>query len=64
MGRIADEEREKLYVRLDKKNEQILYINSGDFIPKNRKCVCTNEAQNPCGLGFFQFCRKSENNYF
>lgn len=43
MGRIA-EEREKVQVRLDK-IERIFYINSGDFIPKSRKCVCTNEAQ-------------------
>ena len=36
MGRIAEEERGKLHVRLDK-IEQIFYINSGDFIPKSRK---------------------------
>ena len=36
MGRIAEEEREKLQVRLDK-IEQIFYINNGDFIPKSRK---------------------------
>lgn len=41
MGRIAEEEREKLHVRLDK-IEQIFYINSGDFIPKSRKYECTN----------------------
>ena len=35
MGRIAEEEREKVQVRLDKV-EQIFYINSGDFIPKSR----------------------------
>ena len=44
MGRIAEEEREKLHVRLDK-IEQIFYINSGDFIPKSRKYECTNGAQ-------------------
>lgn len=44
MGRIAEEEREKLHVRLDK-IEQIFYINSGDFIPKSRKYKCTNGAQ-------------------
>ena len=41
MGRIAEEEREKLHVRLDK-IEQIFYINSGDFIPKSRKYKCEN----------------------
>ena len=44
MGRIAEEEREKLHVRLDK-IEQIFYINSGDFIPKSRNYECTNGAQ-------------------
>ena len=44
MGRIAEEEREKLHVRLDK-IEQIFHINSGDFIPKSRKYKCTNGAQ-------------------
>lgn len=44
MGRIAEEEREKLQVRLDK-IERIFYINSGDFIPKSRKYECTNGAQ-------------------
>ena len=44
MGRIAEEEREKLQVRLDK-NERTFYINSGDFIPKIRKYECTNGAQ-------------------
>ena len=44
MGRIAEEEREKLHVRLDK-NEQIFCINSGDFIPKSRNYECTNGAQ-------------------
>ena len=43
MGRIA-EEREKVQVRLDK-IERIFYINSGDFIPKNREYECTNGAQ-------------------
>ena len=51
MGRIAEEEREKLHVRLDK-IEQIFYINSGDFIPKNREYECTNGAQ-PFGVGLF-----------
>ena len=41
MGRIAEEEREKLQVRLDK-IEQIFYIYSRDFIPKSRKYECTN----------------------
>jgi hypothetical protein len=44
VGRIAEEEREKLQVRLDK-IEQIFYINSGVFIPKSRKYECTNGAQ-------------------
>ena len=44
MGRIAEEEREKLQVRLDR-IEQIFYINNGDFIPKSRKYECTNGAQ-------------------
>ena len=43
MGRIAEEEREKLQVRLDK-IEQIFYIYSRDFIPKSRKYECTNGA--------------------
>ena len=34
MGRIAEEEREKLYVRLDKKTNRYSIFNSGDFIPK------------------------------
>ena len=41
MGRIAEEEREKVQVRLDK-IEQIFCINSGDFIPKSRNYECTN----------------------
>lgn len=44
MGRIAEEEREKLQVRLDK-IERIFYIYSRDFIPKSRKYECTNGAQ-------------------
>ena len=55
MGRIpAEEEREKLHVRLDK-IEQIFYINSGDFIPKSRKYKCNKWSSNPCGLGFSNF---------
>ena len=56
MGRIAEEEREKLHVRLDK-IEQIFYINSGDFIPKSRKykCECTNEAQTLVVWAFSNF---------
>mgnify|MGYP001665584430 CR=1 FL=1 len=53
MGRIA-EEREKVQVRLDK-IERIFYINSGDFIPKSRKCVCTNEAQTRVVWAFSDF---------
>ena len=52
MGRIAEKEREKLHVRLDK-IEQIFYINSGDFIPKSRKNECTNEAQPLVVWAFF-----------
>ena len=44
MGRIAEEEREKVQVRLDK-IERIFYFDSGDFIPKSRKYECTNGAQ-------------------
>ena len=50
MGRIAEEEREKLHVRLDK-IEQIFYINSGDFIPKSRN-TNVQWSSNPCGLAF------------
>lgn len=52
MGRIAEEEREKLQVRLDK-IEQIFYIYSRDFIPKSRKNECTNEAQPLVVWAFF-----------
>lgn len=45
MGRIAEEEREKLYVRLDKKTNRYSIFNSGDFIPKSIKYECTNGAQ-------------------
>ena len=51
MGRIAEEEREKLHVRLDK-IEQIFTFDGGDFIPKNREYECTNGAQ-PFGVGLF-----------
>ena len=54
MGRIAEEEREKLHVRLDK-IEQIFYINSGDFIPKSRKYKCTNGAQTLVVWAFSNF---------
>lgn len=56
MGRIAEEEREKLHVRLDK-IEQIFYINSGDFIPKSRKYKCTNGAQTLVVWAFSNFDR-------
>ena len=54
MERIAEEEREKLHVRLDK-IEQIFYINSGDFIPKSRKYKCTNVQMElkPLWFGLF-----------
>ena len=55
MGRIAEEEREKLYVKLDKKTNRHSVFNSGDFIPKNRKCVCTNEAQTRVVWAFSNF---------
>ena len=54
MGRIAEEEREKLHVRLDK-IERIFYINSGDFIPKSRKYECTNGAQTLAVWAFSDF---------
>ena len=54
MGRIAEEEREKLHVRLDK-IEQIFYISSGDFIPKSRKYKCTNGAQTLVVWAFSNF---------
>ena len=53
-ARIAEEEREKLHVRLDK-IEQIFYINSGDFIPKSRKYKCTNGAQTLVVWAFSNF---------
>lgn len=52
MGRIAEEEREKLQVRLDK-IEQI--FNNRDFIPKIRKYECTNGAQTIVVWAFFNF---------
>ena len=55
MGRIAEEEREKLHVRLDK-IEQIFYINSGDFIPKSRNYECTNGAQTIAVWAFLIYC--------
>ena len=54
MGRIAEEEREKLQVRLDK-IEQIFYIYSRDFIPKSRKYECTNVAQTLVVWAFSNF---------
>ena len=56
MGRIAEEEREKLHVRLDK-IEQIFYISGGDFIPKSRKYKCTNGAQTLVVWAFSNFDR-------
>ena len=60
MGRIAEEEREKLHVRLDK-IEQIFYINSGDFIPKSRKYKCTNGAQTLVVWAFSNFVENLRN---
>ena len=54
MGRIAEEEREKVQVRLDK-IERIFCINSGDFIPKRRKYECTNGAQTLVVWAFSNF---------
>ena len=54
MGRIAEEEREKLQVRLYK-IEQIFYIYSRDFIPKSRKYECTNGAQTLVVWAFSNF---------
>ena len=62
MGRIAEEEREKLHVRLDK-IEQIFYINSGDFIPKSRKYKCTNGAQTLVVWAFSNFVMENGQNY-
>ena len=56
MGRIAEEEREKVQVRLDK-IEQIFCINSGDFIPKSRNYECTNGAQTLVVWAFSNFDR-------
>ena len=55
MGRIAEEEREKLYVRLDKKTNRHSAFNSGDFIPKSRKYECTNGAQTLVVWAFSNF---------
>lgn len=54
MGRIAEEEREKVQVRLDK-IERIFYINSGDFIPKSRNYECINGAQTLVVWAFSNF---------
>ena len=54
MGRIAEEEREKLQVRLDKNNKYSIF-NSGDFIPKSRKYECTNGAQTLVVWAFSNF---------
>ena len=54
MGRIAEEEREKLQVRLDK-IKQIFCIYSRDFIPKSRKYECTNGAQTLVVWAFSNF---------
>ena len=54
MGRIAEEEREKLQVRLDK-IERIFYIYSRDFMPKSRKYECTNGAQTLVVWAFSNF---------
>ena len=54
MGRIAEEEREKLQVRLDK-NEQIFCVNRRDFIPQSRKYECTNGAQTLVVWAFSNF---------
>ena len=43
-----------MQVRLDK-IERIFCINSGDFIPKNRKCECTNGAQTLVVWAFSDF---------
>lgn len=54
MGRIAEEEREKLHVRLDK-IEQIFYTNSGDLIlyPKADNTNVQMELK-PLWFGLFQ----------
>ena len=53
MGRIAEEEREKVQVRLDKNKSSI--FNNGDFIPKSRKYECTNRAQTLVVWAFSNF---------
>ena len=55
MGRIAEEEREKLYVRLYKKTNRYSIFNSGDFIPKSRNYECTNGAQTLAVWAFSNF---------
>ena len=60
MGRIAEEEREKVEKKckydLTKTNKYSIF-NSGDSIPKNRKCECTNEAQALVVWAFSNFDR-------
>ena len=63
MGRIAEEEREKLHVRLDK-IEQIFYINGGDFDTQNAENTNVQMELKPIVVWAFLICRKSENNYF
>lgn len=43
-----------MQVRLDK-IERIFYINSGDFIPKNRNYECTNGVQTLAVWAFSNF---------
>ena len=51
MGRIAEEEREKLQVRLDK-IERIFYINSGELYPKAENTNVQMEHK-PLRFGLF-----------
>lgn len=62
MGRIAEEEREELQVRLDKPSKYSI-SNSGDFIHKNRKCVCTNEAQTRVVWAFSNFVENERKDF-
>ena len=58
MGRIAEEEREKVEKKckydLTKTNKYSIF-NSGDFIPKSRKYECTNGAQTLVVWAFSNF---------
>lgn len=52
MGRIAEEEREKLYVRLDKKRTDILYLTAEILYPKAENTNVQMELK-PLWFGLF-----------